>query len=62
MLISDLRLARGEGYLVLVVFQGIVPFDEIKEGEGREEWIHDEPLSQLCCVSRSLICLDIKDI
>lgn len=39
-----------------------MPFDEIKKGECIGEIVPGKPLSQLLCVSRDLICLDIEDI
>lgn len=48
--------------LVLVVFQGVVPFDEIKKGECIGEGVLQKPLSHLLCISRDLICLNINDI
>lgn len=44
------------------MLQGIVPFDEIKKGECMGESVPDKPLSQLLCVSRDLIRLDIEDV
>jgi len=54
--------AISGSYLVLVVFQRVVPSDKVKKRESLGDWILQKPLSHPLSVRRNLICLDIEDI
>lgn len=54
--------AIRKGYLVLVVFQRVVPSNKVKEGECLGEGILPKPLPHPLSIRGDLICLNIEDI